>query len=59
MWTIDKKNIFFKKIKRFYFSDTLDRWHNGLCRLLNIEESKARDWLNTFIKIKPKGLGVI
>ena len=39
MWTIDKKNIFFKKNKKILFSDTLDHWHNGLCRLLNIEEN--------------------
>tara|TARA_B100001989_G_scaffold252592_1_gene235242 strand:+ start:2803 stop:3888 length:1086 start_codon:yes stop_codon:yes gene_type:complete len=54
MWTIDKKNIFFKKNKKILFSDTLDHWHNGLCRLLNIEENKARDWIEYIYQNKTK-----
>lgn len=44
-WQTDEVNIFLKEGENILFLDSIDHWKNGLCRLLNFTEEKAKEWV--------------
>ncbi len=52
MWTVQKKDIIFKKNNKILFRDDYDHWINGICRLINLKENKAKEWIEFIFKNK-------
>lgn len=44
-WQQNKKYIKFTQGDKVIFSDTRDHWENAVCRLLKLDEEKAKSWV--------------
>lgn len=44
-WVIEHNKIIYLYKKNILFQDSLDHWHNGICRLLKVSEDEAKNWI--------------
>lgn len=50
MWMQNKKKIIYSRNNKILFCDSHDHWTNGICRLLNIENNKAKNWIESIFE---------